>query len=424
MKHPGEKPQNSLDMNGTMPGHNVTDIAAASAFGQAHAVKAVNTIIEKAVERYASDIHLEPRQDSVRIRFRIDGILREIKTLPINSYSSVVSRIKIMANMDIAEKRLPQDGRIRICIHEREIDIRVSSLPTVNGEKMVLRLLDKKMRLLKLEELGFSETALEQYRLLINQPHGMIMVTGPAGSGKTTTLYATLNEINSREKNIITIEDPVEYILSDINQMSINTKAGLTFAAALRSVLRQDPDVIMVGEIRDSETAKIAVRAANTGHLVLCTMHTNNSSSALTRLMDMGVEPYLVASSVMGVVAQRLVRKICPHCKEQYNISREDHKGNEKMLFERFFRGSPMVYKGAGCDLCDKSGYRDRLAVTEILRISEGIRQRIVQKVPSHVIYRYACECEGFTPMEQDGSHKIRRGITTIRELAGVIHSQ
>jgi len=271
-------------------------------------ISLVNSILSEAVRENASDIHLEPGKRDVRVRFRIDGLLREKMTFPITSHSSVASRIKIMAGMDIAEKRLPQDGRIQQIIQNREIDIRVSSLPTMYGEKIVMRLLDRSTRLLKLGELGFSENTLASFEHLIRHPYGMILVTGPTGSGKTTTLYAALNEINSPSKNIVTIEDPVEYVLTGINQISINQKAGLNFSVGLRAILRQDPDVIMIGEIRDTETAKIAVRAANTGHLVFSTLHTNDAPGALTRLLDMGVEPYLVATTVIGVVAQRLTR--------------------------------------------------------------------------------------------------------------------
>ncbi|NLK01394.1 MAG: type II/IV secretion system protein [Clostridia bacterium] len=421
MRQLGGKIQRSLDAGGQQEGPTIPlGIKISEDAGQMSAVKTVDEILRAAVSEKASDIHIEPRTEILRVRYRVDGILREAIMLPVELHSPLVSRIKIMANMDIAEKRLPQDGRIRMNLSDREIDIRVSSLPTIHGEKVVLRLLDKKMRLLKLEELGFSKTALDQYSSLIHQPYGMILVTGPAGSGKTTTLYATLNKINSVEKNIITIEDPVEYMLTEINQMSVNTKAGLTFAAGLRTILRQDPDVIMVGEIRDSETAKIAIRAANTGHLVLSTLHTNNAASALTRLVDMGVEPYLVASSVIGVVAQRLVRKICPQCKKSHIIT--DNYPRD-IPFSDGIKSGTMVYKGAGCDACGQSGYRGRLAVAEILKITPDISEKVVRKEPTDNIYRHALKNHGYIPMVQDGIQKVCAGTTTLEELAGTVHN-
>jgi len=381
---------------------------------QAPVIRVVNSILEQAVEENASDVHLEPGEKNVRIRFRVDGVLREIMTLPLSAHNSVVSRIKILAGMDIAEKRLPQDGRTQHRVKGREIDIRVSSLPTVFGEKIVLRLLDRSTRLLKMEELGFSREALEGFRSLFMQPYGMVLVTGPTGSGKTTTLYAALSEINSIDKNIVTIEDPVEYVLTGINQVTVNPKAGLTFAVGLRSILRQDPDVIMIGEIRDVETAKIAVRAANTGHLVLSTLHTNDAPSALTRLMDMGVEPYLVASSVVGVLAQRLVRKICTSCKQEYYLPADAE--------ERVFLGADpkeelKLFKGSGCRACGFSGYRGRMAVTEVLKISSELRKMIMQKAHSEAMRQYAHKYEGFISMRQDGIEKARAGLTSLDEV-------
>ncbi|NLO90290.1 MAG: Flp pilus assembly complex ATPase component TadA [Clostridia bacterium] len=381
-------------------------------------VRLVNSILSEAMEANASDIHLEPGKWEVRVRFRIDGLLREVRPLPLTSYNSVVSRIKIMAGMDIAEKRLPQDGRIQQNIKNREIDIRVSSLPTVYGEKIVMRLLDRSTRLLKLGELGFSEEALKSFRQLIQQPFGMILVTGPTGSGKTTTLYAALNEISSVSKNIVTIEDPVEYVLPGINQVSVNQKAGLNFAVGLRSILRQDPDVIMIGEIRDMETAKIAVRAANTGHLVFSTLHTNDAPGALTRLLDMGVEPYLVATTVIGVVAQRLARRICNSCKQEYIVPAD----SEEMAFlgSRAEKNAKL-YTGAGCKFCGFTGYKGRMAVTEILNITSSIRRMVVQKHHSEVIREQALSTEGFVSMKEDGIMKAFKGLTTLEEIMRIV---
>jgi len=381
-------------------------------------VRLVNSILSEAVEVNASDIHLEPGKREVRVRFRIDGLLREIRPFPLASHNSVVSRIKIMAGMDIAEKRLPQDGRIQQNLKNREIDIRVSSLPTVYGEKIVMRLLDRSTRLLKLGELGFSEEALKSFRQLIEQPFGMILVTGPTGSGKTTTLYAALNEINSVSKNIVTIEDPVEYVLPGINQVSVNQKAGLNFAVGLRSILRQDPDVIMIGEIRDVETAKIAVRAANTGHLVFSTLHTNDAPGALTRLLDMGVEPYLVATTVIGVVAQRLARRICNSCRQEYTVPADSE---ERVFLGRSAEEKIRLYRGTGCKFCGFTGYKGRMAVTEILNVTSSIKRMIVQKNHSEAIREHALSSEGFVSMKEDGIMKAFRGLTTLEEIMRIV---
>ena len=318
-------------------------------------VRLLNSIIEQAVRSRASDIHIEPSQDDIRVRFRIDGDLREIMTLARNNLSPIVTRIKIIGKMNIAEKRLPQDGRIEGIINDKEVDMRISSLPTVYGEKIVIRLLDKSNFNFSKETLGFSNRNLQLFDKILSQPYGMILVTGPTGSGKSTTLYAILKDINTIEKNIITVEDPVEYKLSGINQVQVNTKAGLNFATGLRSILRQDPDIIMVGEIRDSETAEIAIRAAITGHLVLSTLHTNDSPSTIARLVDMGIEPYLVSSAVIGVISQRLVKKLCDKCKKSYEASR-----SEKMLLDFPDDEKLTLYKPIGCNACNK-GYRGRL---------------------------------------------------------------
>ncbi len=334
-------------------------------------VKLLNSIIEQAVRERASDIHIEPYADDIRVRFRIDGDLREIMTLAKTSLSGIITRIKIIGKMNIAEKRIPQDGRVETKISGREIDMRISTLPTVYGEKIVIRLLDRSSFVFTKEGLGFSSGDLEVFDKILNQPYGMILVTGPTGSGKTTTLYAVLQELNQIEKNIITIEDPVEYKLNGINQVQVNTKAGLTFASGLRSVLRQDPDIVMVGEIRDSETAEIAVRAAITGHLVLSTLHTNDSPSTVARLIDMGIEPYLVSSAVIGVVSQRLVKLLCPKCKKSYEAGYLEKKvlgidEKEKLILNN----------AVGCSSCN-NGYKGRRAVHELMPVNESIRQLI-----------------------------------------------
>lgn len=388
------------------------------AANQAPVVKVVNSILEQAVKDRASDIHIEPGEFGVRIRFRVDGILIQVTNLPSNVLNAVVSRIKIIAGLDIAEKRVPQDGRIQQKICGREIDIRVSTFPTVFGEKLVLRLLDRNMQLLQLEELGFSSDIRENLRRLLAKTHGMILITGPTGSGKTTTLYSMLNQINTVEKNIITIEDPVEYVLEGINQTSVNLRAGLTFPAGLRSILRQDPDIVMVGEIRDLETAQIAVRAANTGHLLISTLHTNDAPSALTRLMDMGIEPFLVASSVHAVIGQRLVRRICRKCIEEYQLPA---KAPERRLLQIDPDEPFTAYRGKGCNKCGNTGYMGRLAVAEVLFVSEGVRRMIVQKESSSSIMDYVVNREGFKTILENGVEKIREGTTTINEIARCI---
>lgn len=417
----GQLPQEALyqlEDSGEVPSRREIDLdqLTESLSGEAPVVRIVNTLIQQAVQVKASDIHVEPQEDKVRIRFRIDGMLREIMNLPRGSLASLVSRIKIMAEMDIAEKRLPQDGRIQIKLKNRHIDLRVSSLPTVFGEKIVMRILDKANVLVDLDRLGFQQDILKQYRKLISRPYGMILVTGPTGSGKTTTLYATLSEINTMEKNILSIEDPVEYILEGINQTGINPKAGLTFASGLRSILRQDPDVVMVGEIRDSETAQIAVRAATTGHLVFSTLHTNDSAGSVTRLVDMGVEPFLVASSVIAVLAQRLVRMICPYCREKYEVPNDAP--------ERLFLGIPAgekleLYRARGCSSCDRTGFSGRTAIHELLVLNSDLRELIIGKTSSEEIKK-AAMARGMLTLREDGIQKALQGITTLDEVMRV----
>jgi type IV pilus assembly protein PilB len=380
--------------------------------GEAPAIKLLDLIIAKAIRDGASDIHLEPDEKCVHTRYRIDGVLHEVSSLPKSFQSAVISRVKVMGNMDIAESRAPQDGRSHIKMEGKEIELRISTFPTIYGENTVIRILDQSSALMGLEDLGFSNYMIRHYENLIKMPQGIILVTGPTGSGKTTSLYASLNSINCPEKNIITIEDPVEYRLNLIRQTQVNPKAGVTFSTAIRSVLRQDPDVIMVGEIRDLETAQTAIRAALTGHLVFSTLHTNDAPGALTRLMDMGVEPYLISSSVVGVLAQRLVRTICPKCKERYQpedrVAKTLGVANERDL---------VLYWGKGCKNCRQTGYRGRTALFELLRVNDHIRDLILQRKPASTIKKMARETQNMKTLREDGVEKALKGITTIDEV-------
>lgn len=376
-------------------------------------VKLLNSIIEQAVRERASDVHIEPTAEDVRVRFRIDGDLREITRLSANSLPGIITRVKIIGRMNIAEKRIPQDGRVESKIVGRDIDMRISTLPTVYGEKTVIRLLDRSNFMFKKETLGFKEKDLATLVKIINQPYGMLLVTGPTGSGKTTTLYALLQELNSVEKNVITIEDPVEYKLKGINQVQVNPKAGLTFASGLRSVLRQDPDIIMVGEIRDTETAKIAVRAAITGHYVLSTLHTNDSPSTVARLIDMGIESYLVSSAVIGIVSQRLVKKLCPKCKKAYEATDTDKK-----VLGVNTKDDLILYMPQGCSSCN-NGYRARTAVYEIMPITEEIRYLINNGANIDDLRKKAIE-EGMTTLLESASKLAIEGITSFEEVVRV----
>jgi general secretion pathway protein E len=383
---------------------------------EAPVIKLVNLILFQAVKERASDIHIEPFQKELKVRYRIDGILYKRLDPPKRYQSAIVSRLKVMAKMDIAEKRLPQDGRIPIKIADKDIDIRVSIVPTTFGERVVLRLLDKGSLLLGMEEIGLSPDKHQTLQDLISRSNGILLVTGPTGSGKTTTLYAALSQINSPDKNIITIEDPVEYQLWGIGQIQVNPKIGLTFAHGLRSVLRHDPDVILVGEIRDAETAEIAIQAALTGHLVFSTLHTNDAASAATRLVDMEIEPFLVASVVRAIVAQRLIRVICSECKEGYVPEPEMLK--EVGITPEQLKGGK-VYRGKGCPACSGTGYRGRTGIYEILLVSETIRQLIMKKADSVSIGRQAVE-EGMKTLREDGARKIVEGITALEEVVRV----
>lgn len=385
---------------------------------EAPIVKFVNMLITQAVQNRASDVHVEPQERDLRIRYRIDGVLHEVMRPAKSIQAGVLSRLKIMGEMDIAERRIPQDGRVSLNVGGQAIDLRIASLPTVFGEKIVMRVLDKSSVLLKLEDLGFLESNFLRYQKAYTRPYGMILVTGPTGSGKSTTLYATLNILNKEDRNIITVEDPVEYRLPGVNQVQVNPKAGLTFASALRSILRADPDIVLIGEIRDRETAQIAIEAALTGHLVLSTLHTNDAPSAITRLIEMGVEPFLVTSAMDAVLAQRLCRRLCERCKEPYDPTRE------ALLENRFPIGededAPMLYRAVGCSHCSKTGYRGRMALHEVMPASEEIERLAVERRASDEIRKVAID-QGMIELWNDGMAKVRMGRTSIEEIQRVV---
>jgi type II secretory ATPase GspE/PulE/Tfp pilus assembly ATPase PilB-like protein len=376
-------------------------------------VKLVNTIFYQAVASRASDIHIEPYERSVRVRFRIDGVLHERFTPPKQYLGALVSRLKIMAHLNIAETRLPQDGRSKIKIGEKEIDIRVSTIPTSGGERVVLRLLDKGGRRFNLDELGFAQESRERFRRLTRVSHGITLLTGPTGSGKTTTLYGALSEINTEERNILTAEDPIEYVLPGVGQMQVHPKIGLTFASCLRHILRQDPNVIMVGEIRDLETAEIAIQASLTGHLVFTTLHTNDAPSSIARLLDLGLETFLVTATIEGIIAQRLARKICNHCKTEYTPSAEQLM--ELGLTPDDVRGKKFYY-GKGCENCNKTGYRGRVGLFEIMVFNDEIRDLIMNSASTAVL-REACRKAGMKTLRENGLAAIYDGVTTIDEV-------
>lgn len=400
----------------TEPGIRKADVETEiEASEKAPVVKLVNSIIQQGIIDGASDIHIEPGENTVRIRYRIDGQLHEIMKFPKHLHNALTARIKIISDMDITIKRHPQDGRKKFEYGRQQVDLRISTLPTVYGEKIAIRILDRDKYFFKLGELGFTSKNLHEYKKIIKYPYGMILVSGPTGSGKTTTLYSTLHELNSTEKNIVTLEDPVEYMLEGINQVQIAPKIGLNFAEVLRNILRQDPNIIMVGEIRDSETADIAVRAALTGHLVLSTIHTNDSAGAITRLIDMGVEPFLISSSLIGVVAQRLVRRICPKCKKEY-------EADDRELLALGIQGPCKLYKGEGCSLCNNTGYKGRIAVYEILRILKEHRKPITEKAPSDVLKDISVK-NGMKTLKENGIRLVLDGITTLDEILKEITS-
>ena len=381
---------------------------------EAPVIKAVNQILTRAVEIGASDIHIEPFADRVQVRFRSDGLLFEHEALPRKMLQGLTTRVKIMAQMDISERRLPQDGRIQIKVAGKNVDLRVSCLPVMFGESIVLRILDKQSISFSLESMGFPERELRKFERLIRQPYGIILVTGPTGSGKTTTLYSALHDINTPDRKIVTVEDPVEYELDGINQVQVNTTSGLTFAKGLRSIVRQDPDVILIGEIRDSETAEIAIQSALTGHLVFSTLHTNNAAGAVARLMEMGAQDYLLASAVIGIMAQRLVRVLCPRCREPYAMPRE--------LREKFGldpEGTEVVYRPKGCEGCSKTGYRGRVAIFELLEVDDEIRELMLKNQSAQALTA-AGVAKGMRLLRDDGLDKVRQGVTSLEEVIRV----
>jgi type IV pilus assembly protein PilB len=385
-----------------------------SAGEDASVIQLVHRVIKDAVERGASDIHFEPGEDEMRIRYRIDGVLQEAATVPSSAVPAVVSRVKILSDLDIAERRIPQDGRISMQVGEKPIDLRVATLPASFGEKVVMRILDQSKVMIELEMLGMLPQALERFTKAFGQAHGAVLVTGPTGSGKSTSLYGALNQLNTIEKNIITIEDPVEYQLPGITQVQVNNKAGLSFASGLRSMMRADPDIIMVGEIRDRETAQIAIEAALTGHLVLSTLHTNDAPGAVTRLIEMGIEPFLVGSAVDCVVAQRLARLLCEECKRRTTITAEVMRANG------FNVGLALeAYEPVGCARCGGSGYKGRIGLYEVMWVSDTIRSLAVAREPSETI-AHAAVHEGMMRLREDGLEKVRRGLTSIAEIARV----
>jgi len=381
-------------------------------------VKYVNLLITQAIQDRASDIHLEPTETDLRVRFRIDGVLHEVMRSPKAIQSGVISRLKIMADINIAERRIPQDGRLSVNAHGKKVDLRVATLPTVWGEKVVMRILDNSTARLDLSDLGFSDSNFERYSRSFTKPYGMILVTGPTGSGKSTTLYATLNIVSRPEVNVITVEDPVEYRLAGINQVQTNNKAGLTFASALRSILRSDPDIVLIGEIRDHETGQIAVEAALTGHLVLSTLHTNDAPSAITRLTEMGIEPFLVGSALDAVLAQRLARRLCPKCKEAYTPT------PDALVQARFpwQDGQPLpeLFRAVGCSVCAKTGYKGRLALHEVMPVSEEIERLAVERASATMIEQVA-RAEGMMTLRDDGMAKVLAGVTALDEILRVV---
>ena len=390
------------------------------AVNSAPTIRLVNSIIERAINERASDIHIEPRETEMQVRMRIDGMMRDILTIPKELQNSVVSRIKIMSSLDISERRVPQDGRFNVRVKDKDIDLRISTLPTIYGEKIVARLLDKSGGKISKEAIGLTGSDLEKYEKLIRMRAGVILIVGPTGSGKSTTMYTMIDDLNTKEVNLVTLEDPVEYNISGINQVQINEKTGMTFASGLRAILRQDPDIIAVGEIRDGETAEIAMRAAITGHVVLSTIHTNDAVGTIERLEDIGVEPYLVSSALKGIISQRLVRRICPHCRKPYTPSQEELDdlglGAEKDL---------QLYRGEGCPECFNSGYRGRIAVFEILRVTHEVREMISARKSRGEIENKLKEKEsGFVSLRENALRLMREGITSSEEVLRVVNEE
>ncbi len=390
------------------------DMDLEKAAGESPVIRFVNYLIFNAVKEGASDIHIEPQEKKLRVRYRIDGVLFEMMNPPFHMHSAIISRLKIMSNLDISERRLPQDGRIRAVVHGRKLDLRLSTLPTAAGEKAVMRILDNRSISVTLDQLGMDEDCLTIWKHQIDQPHGIMLVTGPTGSGKTTTLYASLGQMDTREMNVSTVEDPVEYHLGGINQVQVHEKIGMSFSAALRSLLRQDPDVVMVGEIRDAETARIAIQAALTGHLVLSTLHTNDAPSSVTRLINIGVEPYLIGAALNGVLAQRLVRRICQHCKHQVLPTEHvaEHLARHGVALDQ-------VWVGKGCDRCRGTGYSGRLGIYELLVLDDVSRDKIASN-PNVTEFRRMCIERGMVTLREDGFKKVAHGQTTVEEVLRV----
>ena len=401
----GGKKETSLEENAALPADDKGD--------QAPVIRIVNSLIERAIEEGASDIHLEPSDESLRVRMRLDGVLHDLTALPKQSRAKIISRIKIMANLDIAERRLSQDGNIVWKGSRGGISLRISTLPTIRGEKVVIRILEKDKIVLPLEKLGFTKSNYNTFLGLLLNHAGLLLVTGPTGCGKTTTLYSALHYLNRPEDNIVTVEDPIEYRLKGINQVQVNPRINRTFAGALRSILRQDPNVIMVGEIRDLETAKMTIQSAFTGHLVLSTLHTNSAAGAVTRLVDIGLENYLVTASLVGVVAQRLVRKICADCAEEYSLS-----DDEKYFYRRYFLKEPphKLLRGRKCSSCNKTGYRGRTSIQEILVLGRELQELILRGAPAEELQSKAVE-QGMVPLMQDGLRCVEEGLTTVNEV-------
>lgn len=388
---------------------------------EAPVIRLVNGVFARALDSRASDIHIEPFEQSLIIRLRIDGVLQEIESSPASLAPAVISRLKILAKLNIAERRLPQDGRIQLRLQGRAIDLRVSTVPTMHGESVVMRILDKQSMTIDLDSIGLSESILRDFKSVLERPNGIFLVTGPTGSGKTTTLYAALTRLNTVDRKILTVEDPVEYQIQGVNQIQTASKLGLDFAGALRSILRQDPDVVMIGEMRDKETAGIAIQAALTGHIVLSTLHTNDAPSGVTRLLDMGMEDYLLTSTINAIMAQRLVRVLCPHCKVPHEINAEEveHMGVSALLPEGQQGGPVQVWDAHGCDACAHTGYRGRMGIHELLLMSDDLRALVLQRSSSEAIYRLARK-QGMRTMFEDGFVKALQGLTSVQEVLRV----
>lgn len=419
--------ENFANMNSAVDSYDDDDLAETQeeteelSIDDKPAVQLVNQIINNAIKSGASDVHVEALEKMMRVRFRIDGVLQEVLQNPIKIFPSVVSRVKVLGGMDIAEKRIPQDGRATVRYEDKTLDVRIATMPTVYGEKIVMRLLERNKGNVSIKDIHFSERQFPRFDKAIHMPYGFVLVTGPTGSGKSTTLYATLAEISTLEKNVITLEDPVERRMAGINQVQMNNRAGMTFAAALRSVLRSDPDIVMVGEIRDGETAKIAVEAALTGHMVLSTLHTNDAAGAVTRLEEMGVEPFLTASSLVGVLAQRLVRKLCPKCKEEITMTREEMlKILPDFPVDQYPEETFKIYKPKGCLTCNNTGYKGREAVFEFLTVTEEMKKLILDRANGADIKALAIS-QGMHTLKDEGIYKVMHGRTSIEELLRVI---